>query len=333
MEPITSLVVGPFKKLLEWKEGLNLPSPNCTFEQMHRESRNISPSNFLFDGAKADISKGLSPTFQVSHSFSMGSSTSPPNYSFGGVFVEGRHLLHGLIDSQGVLQGKWSCNLNNVFSNSNTSESSKEDTLKGGDAGVGGLALRLQTQISKQPGQSMLQGELEYQGRDFCLDFKTINPDPLSSFAGIYTTSFMHSLGAGFSAGLEAIAQKMNQREPFETAVSIGGRRVSERSIMSLTLQQMVAVQLSYVHKVSGRLELGTDLQIMPIGPRRDAIGTMAAKFDYRQALIRGQLDTLGRVGIVYEERLFPGFSLLLSGEIDHLRGASRFGFGINLEN
>lgn len=322
IEEITSFVTGPFKKMVQWKESLNLPSPNCTFEQMHRESRNVSPSNFLFDGAKADISKGLSPTFQVSHSFSMGSSTSPPNYSFGGVFVEGRHLLHGLIDSQGVLQGKWSCNLLGQGMESRNEVSPAT-----------GLALRLQTQISKQPGQSMIQGEFEYQGKDFYLDTKAINPDPLSNFSGIYTTSFLHSLGAGFCAGIEVIAQKMNQREPFETAISIGARRVGSNSITSLTLQQLVAIQLSYVHKVSGRLELGTDLQIMPIGPRRDAIGTMAAKFDYRQALIRGQIDTLGRVGIVYEEKLFPGFSMLLSGEIDHIRGASRFGFGINLEN
>jgi mitochondrial import receptor subunit TOM40 len=80
-------------------------------------------------------------------------------------------------------------------------------------------------------------------------------------------------------------------------------------------------------------VELGTEIQALLVGPRRDVSATVAAKFDYRQACIRAQADTIGRVGMVYEERIFPGFSLLLSGELDHLRSASRFGFGINMEN
>ena len=56
---------------------------------------NVSPysdthlTNFFFDGARADITKGLSmsPAFQTTHSFTLGSQTSSPSYNFGTVFA------------------------------------------------------------------------------------------------------------------------------------------------------------------------------------------------------------------------------------------------------
>lgn len=46
-------------------------------------------NNYLFDGARADLSKSLSmnPMFSVTHSFNMGSQTIPPSYGFGAMFV------------------------------------------------------------------------------------------------------------------------------------------------------------------------------------------------------------------------------------------------------
>jgi mitochondrial import receptor subunit TOM40 len=44
-------------------------------------------NNHVFDGARCDITKALTPNFQVTHSFSMGSSTAPSSYNFGTAFV------------------------------------------------------------------------------------------------------------------------------------------------------------------------------------------------------------------------------------------------------
>lgn len=46
-------------------------------------------TNFFFDGARADLTKGLSmePVFQVTHSFSLASQTSPSMYNFGAIFA------------------------------------------------------------------------------------------------------------------------------------------------------------------------------------------------------------------------------------------------------
>lgn len=46
-------------------------------------------TNFIFDGARADLTKGLSvdPAFQVTHSFSLGSQSAPSSYHFSAVFA------------------------------------------------------------------------------------------------------------------------------------------------------------------------------------------------------------------------------------------------------
>lgn len=294
--------------LFKWKEGRELASP-VPFENLHREARNVSLTNYLFDGAKADLAKGLSANFQVSHSFSLGSMMMPPAYHFGGIFVTGKHLLHGMVDTNGVFQGKYHYTV------------TERATLKG------------QAQVSKQPGQSMAQMEYDWQGADCAINFKAINPDVADGGSGIYTASLLQSLSKHLSAGLEVVGQKATVQEPLDFGYNVAARYATPVWIAAVNVQQMVALQASYFHKVSERVELATELQMLLFGPRRDAVATVGAKFDYRQALIRVQGDSAGKVGLVYEERLFPGFSLLLSGELDHVRNASRFGFGINLEN
>lgn len=294
--------------IYNWKKGRELSSPG-SFENLHREARNVSLTTLLFDGGKADLAKGLSANFQVSHSFTLGSMLLPPSYSFGGIFVAGRHLLHGLLDTNGIFQGKYHYTANPA------------------------LTLKMQAQVSQQPGQSMLQTEVEWQGADCTLNVKAINPDVAEGGAGIYTVSLLQSVSRHLSLGVETIGQKASAREPLETGYNVAARYAGEGWVAAVNLQQLVALQASYWHRVNERVELGTECQMLLFGPRRDAVATMGAKFDYRQALIRTQLDTAGKVGLVYEERLFPGFSLLLSGELDHVRNVSRFGFGINLEN
>ena len=46
-------------------------------------------TNFIFDGARADLMKGLSmdPAFQVTHSFQLASQSVPPTYTFGALFA------------------------------------------------------------------------------------------------------------------------------------------------------------------------------------------------------------------------------------------------------
>lgn len=197
----------------------------------------------------------------------------------------------------------------------------------------------------------MLQNELDYIGSDFSVNLKAINPDP-QDFSGIYTVSYLQSVSETVAVGGECISQK-GAGESMETGFNLVARwaapavpveaadsaleaaapKLASPAVATLTIQQLVACQLSYFYRVSDKIELGAELQTLLVGPRKDAITSVSAKFDYRQACIRTQLDSQGKVSLMYEEKLFPGFALLLSGELDHLRGSSRFGLGINLEN
>lgn len=216
--------------------------------------------------------------------------------------------MHGIIDTAGTFQGKYHFNF------------TKE------------LSARFQSQIGRQLGQSMLQSELDYLGPSYSLNAKLINPNPFDK-CGILTTSYIQSLGKHLSLGAELVAQNLQPGEPLETGLNLAAKYATPTSITTFNLQQFAALQLSYFHRVSEKVELGTELQMLLVGPRSDALTTVAAKFDYRQACIRTQLDSTGKVGLLYEEKLFPGFSLLLAGELDHVKTTSRFGLGVNLEN
>lgn len=46
-------------------------------------------TNYLFEGGRADLTKSLSmnPAFQVTHSFALGSQTTPSSYNFAAIFA------------------------------------------------------------------------------------------------------------------------------------------------------------------------------------------------------------------------------------------------------
>lgn len=185
------------------------------------------------------------------------------------------------------------------------------------------------------PGQQqfMLQGEMEYLGQDYSLNAKAINPN-LADGTGIYTLSYLQSLSPRLAFGNELIFQRMGGREPFETGLNLLAKLNGQDWIATATIQQFVALQLSYWQKVSEKVELGSELQILNAGPMRsEAITSVGAKFDYKQCIIRTQIDSMMKVSLLMEEKIFPGFSLLLSGELDHLKGTNKFGLGVNLEN
>lgn len=165
------------------------------------------------------------------------------------------------------------------------------------------------------------------------LNLKAINPNPTDGH-GIFTAALLQSVTKSLALGGELILQKVPDTSDIEHGLNLGAKmKINESSTLTATLQQFVALQTSYHHRVSEKVELATEMQILLVGPRKDAVTSIGAKFDYRQATLRAQLDSTGRVGMVLEEKLFPGFALLLSGEIDHVRSLSRFGIGITMEN
>ena len=101
-----SSIARAYDRFFAWRTGLGLPQPG-NVESLQKEIKSASnlftiaffacpdiPSathltNYMFDGARADLTKSLSmnPLFQVTHSFALGSQTLPSSYNFAAVFA------------------------------------------------------------------------------------------------------------------------------------------------------------------------------------------------------------------------------------------------------
>lgn len=92
----------------DWRASLPSPGP---FELLHRQVRGVFVTNQLFDGAKFDFGKMLSPTFQVQHNFALGSQVQPALYSFGAVYANADVFLNGQVDHEGNLTARANYNV------------------------------------------------------------------------------------------------------------------------------------------------------------------------------------------------------------------------------
>ncbi|CCO31036.1 Mitochondrial import receptor subunit TOM40 AltName: Full=Mitochondrial import site protein ISP42 [Rhizoctonia solani AG-1 IB] len=161
--------VNTYSRFASWKADLGLTSPG-TVENLQKEVKMTHTTNHIFDGARADLSKALSfnPAFQVTHSFNLASYNNPPTYNFGAVFANGDLFMQGGSDHEGNVTGR----LNRGWSSNNVT--------------------KVQTQIASNPNaQSMLQLEQDYQGPDYSLNLKALNPSPIDG-TGIYVGSYLH---------------------------------------------------------------------------------------------------------------------------------------------
>jgi mitochondrial import receptor subunit TOM40 len=75
--------------------------------------------------------------------------------------------------------------------------------------------------------------------------------------------------------------------------------------------------------------------QMMMMGgapPGIEATTTIGAKYEFRQSVFRGQIDSQGKVSCLLERRVLPVVSVIFAGEIDHAKSAARLGLGLQFE-
>ena len=168
------------------------------------------------------------------------------------------------------------------------------------------------------PGHSMVQLEQEVNGSDYSLNFKTMNANPLE-MTGLYMASYLQSVTQSLVVGSEIVLQRPT-RDMEETAMSLVGKYTGSDYIATAQFQGIGAIQASYYQRINEKVDFGVELNLMAQGGRREAVATVGGKFDFRQATFRGQIDTTGKVAAVLEEKMAPGFSFLISGELDHMK-------------
>ncbi|KAH0830585.1 eukaryotic porin-domain-containing protein [Lanmaoa asiatica] len=306
ISPLTSL----YGRFAGWRKSLDLPNPG-TVENLQKEVKLTHLTNFMFDGARADLSKNLSvnPAFQISHSFNLGSQVAAPSYNFGAVYATNSVLLQGSVDHEGNV---------NARMNQGWSET---------------CITKMQAQLSQQAGHSMLQLEQDYQGRDYSLNVKAVNPSP-TDLTGIYIGSYFQSVTKGLALGFETLYQRQTpELTEFATSYLAKYTSVNRNWIATAQLQPAGILQTTYWQKLSEKVEVAADLQVIAGSQRRDAIATLGAKYDLRMATFRAQLDSTGKVSALLEQRFAPTFAFLVSGEIDHFKNAAKVGVGVMIES
>ncbi|KAG2020271.1 mitochondrial import receptor subunit tom40 [Coprinopsis cinerea AmutBmut pab1-1] len=286
-----------YDRFASWRRDLGLPHPG-TVEGLQKEVKSTHLSNFIFDGARADLTKtfSMSPLFQVTHSFALGSQTLPSSYNFGAIFATQQVFLQGGVDHEGSVNGR----LNYGWAPNNVT--------------------KVQGQLAQQAGHNMIQIEQEYQGSDFTLNAKAINPSPADG-TGMYIGSYLQSLTKNLALGVEGLWQRPTPDESDVAASYLLKYTSNEKDwIATAQVQPSGILQSTYWQKLSDKVEVAADLQVIATPARRDAIATLGAKYDLRLASFKAQIDSTGKVSALLEQRFTPTFSFLVAGEIDHFK-------------
>lgn len=93
--PLVTTLRDAYLSFSRRRDALGLSNPG-TVENIERETKkNVFLTNYMFSGLRADLTKPISmtPLFQISHAFSMGSQGLPP-YNFTAMY--GTNKVHGL---------------------------------------------------------------------------------------------------------------------------------------------------------------------------------------------------------------------------------------------
>ena len=168
----------------------------------------------------------------------------------------------------------------------------------------------------------MVQIEHDRSGRDYALNLKAYNPQ-LTDGSGVYVASYMQSLSKRFAVGTEVTLQRPPSEED-EASMSYMAKYVggSERDWIATAhfMGAQSALQGSYWQRLSDKVEAGADITITPHPDPKEwkATSTLAAKYDFRLATLRAQVDNKGKVSAYLEQRFTPAFAFLVTGEIDH---------------
>lgn len=188
-------------------------------------------------------------------------------------------------------------------------------------------------QIMSGASQGIMQINNDYTGSDFSLSLQSLNPSFLEGgLTGIFIGSYLQSVTPGLALGIEAMWQRAGLDQRPETALSYCAKYRGNGWIASAQLQAQGTFIASYWRKLSDKVEAGvnTDLQIAPSGNpmmggqiQKQGTTTIGAKYDFRAATFRAQVDSAGKLGCFLEKRVALPISLTFAGEIDQVNVSS----------
>ena len=193
---------------------------------------------------------------------------------------------------------------------------------------------KTQTQIAPGPGQSMIQIDNDYTGKDFTASIKSLNPSIIEGgLTGIFIGSYLQSVTPGLALGLEAVWQRQAMATGPDALVSYVAKYRGSDWIASAQLQAAQgALNTSYWRRLTDKVEAGADLSLqmqpglsprgglMGQGPRKEGVATVGAKYDFRASSFRAQIDSTGKLSALLEKRVLPFMQVTFAGELDQVK-------------
>lgn len=307
------------EKLLASREKLGLPNPGTT-ENINKEvGRDVLLTPFFFSGLKAEVSKSfsLTPVFQVSHALSLGNPIQPP-YAFSSVFATDGFMMQGNVESDLSLTGR----AQRVWNPAHTS--------------------RAQFQLGDSQPAALVQLEHDFLGPDFALTLRALNPSVSSgTLSGVYTGSLMQSVTKRLALGLEILySLPANPEVPSDVSTSYFARYTAPSYIASIQNRGSGQTVLSFYKKIADKVEAGVEAEMGPdpnamllgTGKLFDGTTSIGAKYEFRQSIFRGKIDSQGKVACLVERQVLPILALSFAGEIDHVQKTAKVGLGLQIE-
>ncbi|KCV71676.1 hypothetical protein H696_01093 [Fonticula alba] len=273
-----------------------------SFDTLGREVREVLASSFFFDGFKVEIAKGMTPNLQVMHRLRLGSQTAPQSYSLGSMLVPNERLfLMGDFDTGSkAFNGRVHYSLNPAITAKATFQTSKD-----------GSAHSL---------------EADYMGKDSSGAVRVYQPNPLD-MTGIVVYNYLQKVTPSLALGMEGTAMMTGPR--VDSSMTLVARHAAGNHVGIATLSAAKS-QFSYFQQVTPLVQAGSELELSVA--EKAAVCTFGIRVNLQANTIRAQLDTAGRLGVHFEERVIPNvFNIHLAGQLDYVKNTSQFGFGLSL--
>ncbi|KAL5707715.1 hypothetical protein ACHQM5_018581 [Ranunculus cassubicifolius] len=291
------------EKVVEKTDYHNLPCP-IPYEELSREAM-MSLKPEIFEGMRFDFMKALNQKFLLSHSVLMGPMELPSqsaevikiptaHYEFGANFVDPQNLLVGRVTTDGRLNFRVKYDITDK------------------------IIFKLNGSLSGEPHMSQGIGNLDYKGKDW-------RGQVQFGSGSLFGASYVQSVTPHLALGSEVFWAGQHRK----SGVGIAGRYNTDKMVFSGQLASTGVVALSYVQKVSDKVNLASDFMYNTMS--RDAIASVGYDYMLRQCRLRGKIDSNFTSTAFLEERLNMGLNFLLSAEIDHKKNDYKFGFGMTV--
>ncbi|KAI1802292.1 eukaryotic porin-domain-containing protein [Daldinia bambusicola] len=313
--PLANAVSDAYKTFSERRAKLGLSNPGSVETIAKEVQREVSLTNYMHTGLRADLTKAVSfsPLFQVSHQFAMGEHQNP--YAFAGLFGTNKVFLQGNMDNNGILSTRFNYRWNSS------------------------LVTKTQFSIGAQ---DMASIEHEYTGSDFTSSIKMLNPSYLEGgLTGIYILNHLQSITRKLALGIEVVWQRAALNQPPESPMSYYAKYKSDDWIATAQFHAQGGLNATYWRRLSDKVQAGVDmtLQVAP-GPgglmggglQKEGLTSVGVKYDFRMSTFRAQVDSKGKLACILEKRVAPPVTMSFCADVDHFTQSAKVGLGISIE-